>query len=335
MKAALLHKVASIETKPLKIEEVETPTPGEGQILVKITASGVCRSNLNMVEGDWISAGVPPKYPIIPGHEIAGTVAEVGPGVESVKKNEKVGMQPLWISCGTCDLCLTGGEYYCSKREILGETVDGGYAEYIIAYDGHIYPLPSNMDLVTAAPLFCPGVTAYGAAKKAGIQPGDKVAVFGVGGVGHMAIQFAKLYGADVYAVTRSDQHLALASELGATPIDGKKDPISELTKIGKMDSSIVFAPSSKVAMQAVRSTKARGTIVMGSPGGIEEFPFDEEKRIVGSLVGGRQATREVVALAVAGKIKPITEKHRLDEANAVLKAVKDGELKARAVLVP
>jgi alcohol dehydrogenase, propanol-preferring len=335
MKAALLHKVALIETNPLKIENIETPTPGRGQILVKIDASGVCRSNLNMVEGDWVNAGVPPKYPIIPGHEIAGTVAEVGPGVESVRKNDRVGMQPLWISCGTCELCLTGGEYYCSKREILGETVDGGYAEYILAYDGHVYPLPSNIDAVTAAPLFCPGVTAYGAAKKAGIQPGMKVAVFGVGGVGHMAIQFAKLYGADIYAVTRSDLHLALASDLGATPIDGKKDPVGELTKLGKMDSSIVFAPSSKVAMQAVRATKVRGTVVMGAPGGIEEFPFDEEKRIVGTLVGGRQATREVIALAAAGKISPVTERHRLDEANEMLRAVKNGELRARAVLVP
>lgn len=337
MKAALLHKVGKIETEPLKIEETETPTPKRGQILVRIEAAGVCRSNLNMVEGDWVNVGVPPKYPIIPGHEIAGTVVELGPGVDSVRKNDRVGMQPLWISCGSCDLCLSGGEYFCSKREILGETVDGGFAEYIIAHIGYFYPLPSNIDAVTAAPLFCPGVTAYGAVKKAGIVPGMKVAVFGVGGVGHMAIQFARLCGADVFAVARNEPHLALASELGATPIDGgKKDPVEELVKLGKMDSSIVFAPSSKAAMQAVKSTKPRGTIVIGAPAGIEEFPFDEEKRIVGTLVGGRQATREVIALAAAGKIVAHTETHRLDEANDMLRALKEGELKkARAVLVP
>ena len=335
MKAALLHKVGKIETSPLRIEDIETPKPGNGQVLVKIEASGVCRSNLNMVEGDWVAAGVPPKYPIIPGHEVAGRVAEVGPGVESVSKNDRVGMQPLWTSCGTCEFCLTGGEYFCPKKEILGETVDGGFAEYILAYEGHIYPLPSNLDAVTAAPLFCPGVTAYGAVKKAAVEPGKKVAVFGVGGVGHLAIQFAKLYGADVYAVTRSELHLALASELGATPVDGKKDPVAELARLGKMDSCIVFAPSSKVAMQAIKATRPRGTIVMGAPGGIEEFPFDEEKRVVGTLVGGRQAMREVVALAAARKIVPVTETHRLDEANEMLRSLKDCELRARAVLVP
>jgi alcohol dehydrogenase, propanol-preferring len=335
MRAAELHMVGKIETNPLKVEEVATPIPGKGQILVRIQASGVCRSNLNLVEGDWVAAGVPPRYPIIPGHEIAGMVAEVGPGVDSVRKNDRVGMQPLWTSCGNCEYCLTGGEYFCSKKEILGETVDGGFAEYILAYEGHIYPLPSNLDAVAAAPLFCPGVTAYGAVKKAGIEPGKKVAVFGAGGVGHLAIQFAKLYGAEVYAVTRSELHLELASELGAIPIDGKKDPVAELTKLGKMDSTIVFAPSTKVAMQAVRSTKPRGTVVMGAPGAIEEFPFDEEKRIVGTLVGGRQAMREVIALAASGKIVPVTETHKLDEANQVLRSLKDGELKARAVLVP
>lgn len=335
MKAALLHKVAKIETNPLKIENIETPKPGKGQILVKIEASGVCRSNLNMVEGDWVAAGVPPKYPIIPGHEIAGIVAEVGAGVESVRRNDRVGMQPLWTSCGTCEFCLTGGEYFCLKKEILGETVDGGFAEYILAYEGHTYPLPPSLDAVAAAPLFCPGVTAYGAVNKARIEPGKKVAVFGVGGVGHLVIQFARLYGADVYAVTRSDLHLTLASELGATPIDGKKDPVAELVRLGKVDSSIVFAPSSKVIMQAIRVTRPRGTIVMGAPGGIEEFPFDEEKRVVGTLVGGRQAMREVIALAAAGKVRPVTETHRLDEANQTLRSLKEGELRARVVLVP
>lgn len=335
MRAALLHKVAKIETNPLRIEEIETPSPGRGQILVRILGSGVCRSNLNMVEGDWVNAGVPPKYPIIPGHEIAGVVAEVGEDVQSVRKNDRVGMQPLWMSCGSCEWCLTGGEYFCSKREILGETVDGGFADYILGYEGHVYPLPSELDPVVAAPLFCPGVTAYGAVKKAGIEPGKKVAVFGAGGVGHLAIQLAKLYGADVYAVTRSKVHLELASELGATPVDGNADPVAELAKLGKMDSTIVFAPSTKAAMQAVKSTKPRGTVVIGAPGAIEEFPFDEEKRIVGTLVGGRQATREVIALAAAGKLVPVTEKHSLDEANQMLNDLKNGEIRARAVLVP
>jgi alcohol dehydrogenase, propanol-preferring len=335
MKAAQIHKCAKIETDPVVIDDIERPKPGRGQVLVKVDAAGVCRSNLNMVEGDWLASGVPPKFPIIPGHEMAGTVAELGPGVESIRVNERVGLQPLWTSCGECDLCLSGGEYWCPKNKILGETVDGCFAEYILGYEGHVYPLPPSIDAVSAAPLFCAGVTAYGAVKKAGIGPGMKVAVFGVGGVGHMAVQFAKLYGADVYAVARSVLHLRLAQELGAVPVDGSKDPVGELTKLGKMDVSILFAPSSEAAMQAVKSTKVRGTVVMGAPAGIEAFPFDEEKKILGSLVGGRKATMEVVALAASGKVKAVTETHSLGEANQMLKSLKNGEVKARAVLVP
>lgn len=335
MKAAQISKCGVIETDPIKINEIDIPTPGKGQVLVKVEAAGVCRSNLNMVEGDWLNVGVPPKFPIIPGHEMAGRIAAVGEGVSSVRVNDAVGLQPLWTSCGTCDLCLTGGEYWCAKREVLGETVDGCFADYVIGFEGHVYPLPSSINAVRAAPLFCAGVTAYGAVKKAGIEPGSKVAVFGVGGVGHIAVQLAKLYGAEVFAVGRSELHLKLSSELGATPIDGNKDPVGELSKLGKMDVTILFAPSTKMAMQAVKSTKPRGTIVVGVPCSIEEFPFDEEKRVLGTLVGGRKATMEVVALAAAGKITPVTETYRLDEANDALKKLKRGALKARAVLVP
>jgi alcohol dehydrogenase, propanol-preferring len=335
MKAAQIHECGAIETDPIKMDEIDVPTPGRGQVLVKVKAAGVCRSNLNMVEGDWLNSGVPPKFPIIPGHEMAGRVAAVGEDVSSVRTNDAVGLQPLWTSCGTCDLCLTGGEYWCTKREILGETVNGCFADYVLGYEGHVYPLPSNIDAVRAAPIFCAGVTAYGAVKKAGIGPGSKVAVFGVGGVGHIAVQLAKLYGADVFAVARTDLHLKLSSDLGATPVDGNKDPVGELSKLGKMDVTILFAPSTKMATQAVRSTKPRGTIVVGVPCSIEEFPFDEEKRVLGTLVGGRRATKEVVALMAAGKIAPVTEAYRLGEANDVLKKLKRGELKARAVLVP
>ena len=335
MKAAQVHRCAKIETGPVVIDDVERPRPGRGQVLVKVDAAGVCRSNLNMVEGDWLAGGVPPKFPIIPGHEMAGTVVELGPGVESLRVNERVGLQPLWTSCGKCDLCLTGGEYWCPQNKILGETVDGCFTEYVLGWEGHVYPLPSNINSVAAAPLFCAGLTAYGAVKKAKIEPGMKVAVFGVGGVGHMAVQFAKLYGAEVYAVARSELHMALAQELGAVPVDGNKDPVEELAKLGKMDVSILFAPSSQAANQAVMSTRVRGTVIMGAPAGIEAFPFDEEKRILGTLVGGRKATMEVVALAAAGKVKAVTETHRLDEANQILRNLKNGEVKARAVLVP
>jgi len=335
MKAERLHKPGKIETSPLQLDDIETPVPGRGQVLVKVEATGVCRSNLHMVEGEWVSMNVPPWYPIIPGHEIAGRVAEVGDGVTSVKKGDRVGVSPLWTSCGSCEYCLTGREQLCEKREITGETVNGGYAEYILAQDGHIYPLPSNLDAVTAAPLFCPGVTAYAAVRRVGLGPGKKLAVFGVGGVGHMALQYGKLFGAEVYSVTRSDIHLAVSAELGAIPIDAKKDPVEQLLKIGGVDASIVFAPSTAVAMQAMRATKRGGSIVMGAWGGIPDYPFYDEKTVYGTLMGPRQVMREVIAIAASGRALPITQTFRLDEANRVLKEVKDSEVRARAVLLP
>lgn len=335
MKAAQLHSVGKIETKPLKVEETPTPKPKRGQVLVKILASGVCRSNLHMVEGEWVGMGVPSKYPMIPGHEIAGVVAETGEGVESVKRGDGIGVSPLWTSCGNCEYCLTGREQLCWKREITGETVDGGYAQYILAQEGHTYALPGDLTPVEAAPLFCPGITAYGAVTKADLRPGRKFAVFGVGGVGHMAIKYGKFYGAEVYAVTRSDLHLALSAELGATPIDGKKDPVGQLQKLGGVDSSVCFAPSTDVAMQAVRSTKRGGTIVMGAWGGVPDYPFYDEKKVVGTLMGGRQAMREVIALASRHRILPVTETYALEQANEVLADLKQGEVKARAVLLP
>ena len=185
------------------------------------------------------------------------------------------------------------------------------------------------------APLFCPGITAYGAVTKADLRPGKKFAVFGVGGVGHMAIKYGKHYGAEVYAVTRSELHLALAEELGAIPIDAKKDPVGQLLKLGGVDSSVCFAPSTDVAMQAVKSTKRGGTVVMGAWGGIPDYPFYDEKKVVGTLMGGRQAMREVIVLAETQKILPVSETFRLDDVNDVLGSLKHGEVRARAVLLP
>ena len=335
MKAARLHKVGKIETEPLKIDDMETPQPGRGQILVKVDAAGVCRSNLHMVEGDWVHLDVPPFYPIIPGHEVAGRVAEVGEGVESVKRGDKIGVSPLWTACGACEYCLTGREQLCHKRDITGETVDGGYAEYILANDGHTYALPSDLDPIIAAPLFCPGVTAYSAVKKLGLGPGKRFAVFGVGGVGHMAVQYGKLFGADVYAVTRSDLHLGVSEQLGAVPIDAKKDPVEQLLRVGGVDASVVFAPSTAVAMQAVKATKRGGSLVIGAWGGIPDFPFYDEKTVYGSLMGSRQVMREVISIAASGRALPVTQRFRLDEVNRVLKGVKESEVRARAVLVP
>jgi len=290
-----------------------------------------------MIEGDFVGFGVPAKLPIIPGHEIVGSIAGLGDGTSGFKKGDRVGVQPLWSTCGACEFCLSGREEICPSKQITGETVDGGYADYVVGDAAHVYSLPDSLQYVEAAPLFCPGVTAYGAVKKAGLAPGKRVAVFGIGGVGHMVVQLAALHGAELVAVTRGQDHAKLAEELGATSVvdPSEKDSEEVLRKIGLVDSSIVFAPSSPIAQLAIRATKPGGTIVVGVAAKLGEFPFVLEKKIVGSLIGSRQDMKEVLNLAKTGKLKAVCESYQLEQANEVLLKLKRGEVRGRAVLVP
>jgi propanol-preferring alcohol dehydrogenase len=337
VKAVLLHRPKPIEQDPLSIEEVPIPTIGRRQVLVKVAACGVCRSNLHMIEGDWVEKGVPAKSPIIPGHEITGRIAKRGEDVDAFKEGDRVGIQPLWSTCGRCEFCLTGRENICLSKQITGETVDGGFAEYMVADANHLYRLPDNLKDAEAAPLFCPGITAYGAVKKAELRAGKRVAVFGVGGVGHMVIEFARLNGADVIAVSRSSRGLELAKELGSSKaVDiSKGDQEDWLKKIGPVDSSIVFAPSTELAQLAVRATKPGGITVVGVFVELGTLPFVEEKRVLGSVVGPRQDMMEVLRLASDRKIRPVYEEFKLEMANEVLKMLKTGRIRARAVLAP
>jgi propanol-preferring alcohol dehydrogenase len=335
MKAVILEKPAPIESHPLRLIDAPTPRPGRGELLVRVAACGVCRSNLHMIEGDWVTAGVPAKSPIIPGHEIVGRVAALGEDVTAFAVGARVGIQPLWSTCGRCEYCLTGREPLCGKKQITGETRDGGYADYVLANEAHTYALPDGLDDVEAAPLFCPGVTAYSAVAKARLSPGRRVAVFGIGGVGHMALQLARLTGAETIAVSRARQHLAVAERLGARALDAsKRDPASVLQKEGGVDASIVFAPSSAVARQAIAATKRGGVIVIGVNADLGAVPFVDEKTVVGSLLGSRQQMHEVLALAAAGKIKAVCTPFPLAEAEAALLTLKRDEIEARAVLV-
>ncbi|MEM2910017.1 MAG: alcohol dehydrogenase catalytic domain-containing protein [Nitrososphaerota archaeon] len=337
MKAALLYKPRPVEENPLTIEDIPMPEPKDGHVLVKVEACGVCRSNLHMIEGDWVKYGLPSKLPIIPGHEIVGKISEIGKGVEVFEIGQRVGIQPLWTACGNCEYCLRGLEHLCSSKKITGETVDGGYAEYLLADWRYVYPLPDSLNPIEAAPFFCPGVTAYGAVLKADLKPGKRAAIFGIGGVGHMVIQIAKLYGAEVIAVSRNKNHLKVAEELGADLIidSSTSDPVNEIRRLGGVDASIVFAPSDTAAEQAIRATKPSGTVVMGVHVKLGDFFFHEEKKIVGSVIGSRWMMRDVVELARTGKIRAICEKYPLEKVNDVLKKLKMGEVRARAVLVP
>ena len=336
MRAVVMHRPAPIEDGALRVEEVDRPVPGPGQVLVRVTACGVCRSNIHMIEGDWMDAGVPTKLPIIPGHEVVGTVAEVGEGVTDLREGDRIGVQPLWSTCGRCRYCLSGLDHLCQAKEITGETLDGGYAEYMLATAAHAHRLPDELDDAEAAPLFCPGITAYGSVAKAGLGPARRAAVFGVGGVGHMVIQFAALTGADVIAVSRGAEHLELAREVGATEtIDASDgDPGEVLAEQGGVDASIVFAPSDAAVAQAIRGTRPGGVVVIGVNARVGSLPFADEKMVVGSLLGTRRQMREVLEIAAAGKVRARCEQHPLEQAEEALQRLKDGKIRARAVLV-
>jgi propanol-preferring alcohol dehydrogenase len=334
MKCMLLHKPAPIETSPLKYTEVEIPRTGPTEVLIRISACGVCHSNLHMIEGDWLDMGVPAKSPIVPGHEVTGIVQEVGNEVKNITVDDNVGIQPLYETCGTCEPCLTGHENICDKAHITGETVDGGYAQFIKAVGAHVYRLPDNLDPVSSAPLFCPGLTAYKAVTKAEPMLGKSVAIFGVGGVGHMAIQFAKLSGAKVIGVSRSSDHLRLAKEVGADEVISSQD-IELARGIGPVDSSIVFAPSDEYISMAVKSTKKGGVVVVGVRGNVRDFPFNREIIVRGTAIGTRIDMQNVLRIASQGLVHVTTNIYKLSDANDVLLRLKKAQIYGRAVLVP
>ncbi|RMF31783.1 MAG: zinc-binding alcohol dehydrogenase [Candidatus Nitrosothermus koennekii] len=328
MRAMLLEKPAKIESKPLKLVDLEMPTISKDELLIRIKSCGVCRSNLHLIEGDWLKYGIPPKLPIIPGHEIVGIVEEIGEDVRYFKKGDRVGIQPLYESCLNCDYCLTGNEHLCDNRRITGDTENGGYAEYISIREQFAYKIPDGINDVEAAPLFCPGVTAYRAVKLAELNPNERVGIFGIGGVGHIALQIAKLYNARVVAVTRSKLHQEVAEKLSADEIYSSNDDL------GLLDKAIIFAPSDEAISKAIRSVKKKGTIILGVFGSIgDDFMFIDEKIIKGSVIGSRKDMRDVLTLASRGLIKIITKEFPLEDANEVLEALKYSRIEARAVL--
>ncbi len=335
MKAAILESCGPIEQRPLRLVDIPRPRPGRGQVLLRVGACGVCRSNLHMIEGDW--PGVPSKFPIIPGHEVVGQIEELGEGVEGLPIGARAGVQPLFSTCGRCEFCLGGRDHLCQSKEITGETVDGGFAEYMVADARHTHLLPDSLDDVAAASLFCPGITAFGAVAKAGLTPSRSAAVFGIGGVGHLVLQMALLSGGPVTAVTRGEAHRGVAAELGATHVvdSSREDPGEVLASAGGVDAAFVFGPSNELVRQAIQATKPGGIIITGvniDPG---RFPFATEKTLIGSLLGTRRQMQQVIDLAAAGRIHVVHERQPLEAANETLARLKRGEIRARAILVP
>jgi propanol-preferring alcohol dehydrogenase len=330
----VLERIAPIEEGPLQYSSMNDPKVGPDQVLIKITACGVCHSNLHMIEGEFRVFGVPSKLPIIPGHEIAGVVADVGADVKKWSVGDRVGVQVLYEACGACEFCLTGREQLCPNKKITGETVDGGYAELIAAPSEFIYAIPENIRDEEAAPLFCPGVTAYRAVKRANVRMDHKVVIMGVGGVGHMSLQFAKLAGAEVIAVDKSPGALALAKELGADVTISPSELDEHLAKYGKPDVIFVHAPVQQAIDQAFKSIKTGGTVLMAVLGNVSVV-FPEEYTVMTSVIGTRIDMLETLKIAASGKVRVKSKSFPLSDASAILGKLKKGEITGRAVLVP
>jgi len=341
MRAMVLSKLGPVESNPLKLTEIdrhEIANPKE--VLVKIEACGVCHSQLHSIEGDWKDIGIPPTLPTVPGHEVVGKIVEIGSNVTKFKVGERVGITPLLGSCLDCLYCNDGKEYLCEKMDVTGESLKGGYTEYITVSEDFATKVPDTMKSEYAAPLFCAGITAYKAVKAAEPKKNKKIAVFGIGGVGHMAIQFAKIEGCEVSGVSRKEKHLEVAKKLGADNVfvysSNQKQFLQDVNEeYGLFDAAIVFAPVEQVTDTAIKSIKKGGIVVIATVGNIPNFLAFEEKTVRGTLIGSRKDMEDVIKISDEHKLKVVTESFPLEQANEVLAKLKNSEIDARAVLIP
>ena len=341
MRAMILSKLGPVESNPLKLTEIdrhEIANPKE--VLVKIEACGVCHSQLHSIEGDWKDIGIPPTLPTVPGHEVVGKIVEIGSNVTKFKVGERVGITPLLGSCLDCQYCNDGKEYLCEKMDVTGESLKGGYTEYITVSEDFATKVPDTMKSEYAAPLFCAGITAYKAVKAAEPKKNKKIAVFGIGGVGHMAIQFAKIEGCEVSGVSRKEKHLEVAKKLGADNVfvysSNQKQFLQDVNEeYGLFDAAIVFAPVEQVTDTAIKSIKKGGIVVVATVGNIPNFLAFEEKTVRGTLIGSRKDMEDVIKISDEHKLKVVTESFPLEQANEVLARLKNSEIDARAVLIP
>jgi len=333
MKAAVVPALGA----KLEIRTLPVPVPGPGQVLVRMEASGVCHTDIHAAKGDW---PVKPTAPFIPGHEGVGIVEALGPGANVHEIGERVAIAWLGSACGTCSYCLSGWETLCEKQQNSGYSVDGAYAEYAVADDKYVVSVPAGVTPFDAAPLTCAGVTTYKALKVSRLRPSETAVIYGIGGLGHLALQYAKVFGGRVIAVDIEDSKLELAARLGADEvIDGRAGDAAEaVQKLGGADVAVALAVSPRAFEQAFGSLRRGGRLVCVA------LPADDKmtvpifdtvlggKSIIGSIVGTRQDLTEVFALHAAGRTEVIAEPRRLEEVNECIEAVLAGQVPARLV---
>jgi len=337
MRAAVLQEFK----QRLVFKEVPKPELGPGEVLIKVEACGVCHSDVHVADGDWSQLAAIVKKPVILGHEIAGRVIGRGDDVRELQIGDRVGVPWVHWTCGECEFCQEGNENLCSKQKITGVTVDGGYAELVKAPASHAMKIPDGLSSSEAAPLFCAGVTVYRALKQGRVSAGQRLAVFGVGGLGHLAIQIGLVLGAEITAIDISDEKLAFAKSLGASMVLNARSTnvVKELRGKGGVQVALVTSAARAAYDMAFACVRPTGTLlVVGLPAENICFPpilmAAAEIRIQASAVGTRQDVREVLALASDGKIRCKSGSRPLSEANEALDQLRSGQVSGRIVLV-
>jgi alcohol dehydrogenase, propanol-preferring len=336
MRAARVHAFG----RPLTIEEVPIPTPGPGEVLIKVVATGVCHTDLHAANGEW--PGRPP-LPFIPGHEGAGIIAACGVGVAGLKEGDAIGVAWLHDACGQCEYCMTGWDSLCRAQHNTGYHVNGSFAEYVIGAAHYVGRFPRNCNFAEMAPVLCAGVTSYKGIKETEAKPGEWIAVSGIGGLGQLAVQYAKAMGLHVAALDVTEDKLALARASGADVAVNAKSPdaAEQILKEtgGGAHGVLVTAVSPAAFAQALKLVRRKGTIsLVGLPPGEFRTPiFDVVMNRItlrGSIVGGREDLAEAIAFAAEGKVRPEIREAKLEDINQVFDDLKAGKVEGRVVLM-
>jgi alcohol dehydrogenase, propanol-preferring len=329
MKACVLRSPAPVESNPLEFVDVPKPEPAAGEVLIRVSVCGVCRTDLHVIEGE-----LPPrKSPIIPGHQIIGVVEKQGEGARRFAVGARVGVPWLHRADGTCEYCLAGAENLCDHPEFTGYTVNGGYAEYAVAPEQFVYPIPESFHDQQAAPLLCAGIIGFRCLRLSGIQRGGRLAFYGFGSAAHVAIQVARHWGAEVYACTRGKKHQQLALELGAVWAgEAAEDPPK------KLDAAIIFAPAGELVPPALRALKKGGVLVLG---GIHMSPIPQldydwlyQERVIRSVANNtRQDGEDFLRVAAEIPVRTQVTLYPLRDANRALNDLKADRINGAAVL--
>jgi propanol-preferring alcohol dehydrogenase len=329
MRAMVLERSRPAEENPLEVRDVPVPEPGSGEIRVRVRCCGVCHTDLHTVEGDLEL----PKLPVVPGHQIVGTVDALGPGVRAFHEGDRVGIPWLYSVCGTCAFCLKSSENLCDFARFTGFHVDGGYAEAMVVSESFAYAIPQQFSDVNAAPLLCAGIVGYRSLKLSGVSPGERLGLYGFGASAHIVLQLARYKGCEVYVFTRSEAHRQLARRLGAQWVgEARDDPQHQL------DAAIIFAPAGALLLDALRVLRKGGTVALA---GITMTPIPEldysliyHERVVRSVANStRDDARELLELAAQVPVETQVQVFELEQANAALQALKHSRIEGAGVL--